>query len=66
VHSTADLEATNLNLVGGDSVAESHHPRQKFLWRPLPSWSRYGTPVDDLYVCGASTWPRAGNNATSG
>ena len=66
VHSPADLEATNPNLVGGDSVAGSHHLRQNFLWRPFPGWSRYGTPVDELYVCGASTWPGAGNNATSG
>ncbi|SFS99070.1 phytoene desaturase family protein [Halostagnicola kamekurae] len=66
VHSPADLEATNPNLVGGDSVAGSHHLRQNFLWRPFPGWSRYGTPVEDLYVCGASTWPGAGNNAASG
>lgn len=66
VRSPADLEATNPNLVGGDSVAGSHHFRQNFLWRPFPGWSRYGTPVEDLYVCGASTWPGAGNNATSG
>ncbi|WP_115864230.1 phytoene desaturase family protein [Halorussus litoreus] len=66
VHSPADLEATNPNLVGGDSVAGSHHLRQNFLWRPFPGWSRYGTPVEALYVCGASTWPGAGNNAASG
>ena len=66
VLSPDDLEATNPNLVGGDSVAGSHHLRQNFLWRPFPGWSRYATPVDDLYVCGASTWPGAGNNATSG
>ena len=66
VHSPADLEAMNPNLVGGDSVAGSHHLRQNFLWRPFPGWSRYGTPVEGLYVCGASTWPGAGNNATSG
>lgn len=66
VLSPADLEADNPNLVGGDSVAGSHHFRQNFLWRPVPGWSRYAMPVDDLYLCGASTWPGAGNNATSG
>ncbi|MFC3959101.1 phytoene desaturase family protein [Halovivax cerinus] len=66
VLSPADLEAGNPNLVGGDSVAGSHHFRQNFLWRPFPGWSRYATPVDGLYTCGAATWPGAGVNATSG
>lgn len=66
VFSPADLEAHNPNLVGGDSVSGSHHLKQNFLWRPVAGWSRYRTPVDDLYVCGASTWPGAGVNAASG
>jgi phytoene dehydrogenase-like protein len=66
VLSPADLEADNPNLVGGDSVAGSHHLRQNFLFRPFPGHSRYAMPVDDLYLCGAATWPGAGNNGTSG
>ncbi|WP_232688833.1 phytoene desaturase family protein [Halobacterium zhouii] len=66
VLSPADLEAENPNLVGGDSVAGSHHLRQNFLWRPFPGWSRYEMPLDGLYMCGAATWPGAGNNAASG
>lgn len=66
VLSPADLEAHNPNLVGGDSVAGSHHLRQNFVWRPSPGWSRYATPVEDLYLVGASTWPGAGVNALSG
>ena len=66
VHSPVDLERDNPNLVGGDSVAGSHHLRQNFLWRPLPGWSTYRTPVRGLYLCGAATWPGAGTNATSG
>lgn len=66
VLSPTNLEAQNPNLVGGDSVAGSHHLRQNFLWRPFPGYSRHDAPLDDLYVCGASTWPGAGNNATSG
>ena len=62
----ADLERANANLVGGDSVAGSHHLAQNFIMRPLPGWSRYRTPVDRLYLTGASTWPGGGNNATSG
>lgn len=66
VLSPADLEAHNPNLVGGDSVAGSHHLRQNFLWRPFAGWSNYEMPVDGLYMVGASTWPGAGVNAVSG
>lgn len=61
-----DLEASNPNLVGGDSVAGSHHLRQNFLWRPFGDWTDYETPVEDLYMVGAGTWPGAGVNALSG
>jgi phytoene dehydrogenase-like protein len=61
-----DLEAANPNLVGGDSVAGSHHLRQNFIWRPFGDWTNYETPVDDLYMVGAGTWPGAGVNALSG
>lgn len=60
VLSPADLERRNRNLVGGDSVSGSHHLRQNFLFRPLPGWSTYRTPVAGLYVTGASTWPGGG------
>lgn len=66
VFSPADLERDNPNLVGGDSIAGSHHLRQHFLFRPFPGWSRYRMPVAGLYLVGAATWPGAGNNATSG
>lgn len=66
VYSPADLERDNPNLVGGDSVAGSHHMDQHYLFRPFPGWSRYKTPVNGLYLVGAATWPGAGLNATSG
>jgi len=66
VFTPADLEASNPNLVGGDSVAGSHHLRQNFLWRPFGDWHNYETPVEDLYMVGAATWPGAGVNAVSG
>ena len=66
VFSPADLERDNPNLVGGDSIAGSHHLRQNFLFRPFPGWSRYRMPLAGLYMVGAATWPGAGNNATSG
>ena len=66
VFSPADLEANNACLVGGDSLGGSVHLRQNFLYRPAPGWSRYATPVEALWACGAGTWPGPGNNGTSG
>jgi phytoene dehydrogenase-like protein len=61
-----DIERSNPNLVGGDSVAGSHHLRQNFMWRPFVDWQNYETPLDDLYMVGAATWPGGGVNALSG
>jgi phytoene dehydrogenase-like protein len=66
VECPTDLERRNPNLVGGDQVAGSHHLAQNFLFRPVPGWARYETPVKDLYLIGASTWPGAGAGAGSG
>jgi phytoene dehydrogenase-like protein len=66
VLSPADLERDNPNLVDGDSLGGSHHLDQNFLFRPAFGWSRYRTPIDRLYMVGASTWPGAGTGAGSG
>jgi len=66
VYSPADLERANPNLVGGDQLGGSHHPAQNFLLRPVPGFSRYRTPVEGLWICGAATWPGAGVGAGSG
>ena len=66
VLSPLDLERYNSNLIGGDSLGGSHHPMQYYFLRPVPGWSRYRTPIDRLYLCGASTWPGAGVGAGSG
>jgi phytoene dehydrogenase-like protein len=66
VLSPADLERDNPNLVGGDSLGGSHHLDQNFFFRPGFGWSRYRTPVERLYMVGASTWPGAGAGAGSG
>jgi phytoene dehydrogenase-like protein len=65
VLSPADAERWNPNLVG-DGLGGSHHPMQNYFLRPFPGWSRYRTPIDGLYLCGASTWPGAGTGAGSG
>lgn len=61
-----DLEEYNPNLIGGDSLGGSHHPMQFAGLRPFPGWTKYRTPIDRLYMCGASTWPGAGLGAGSG
>ncbi|NQX37187.1 NAD(P)/FAD-dependent oxidoreductase [Herbiconiux sp. VKM Ac-2851] len=66
VFSPDDLEASNPNLVGGDSVAGSHHLWQNFLFRPWPGASTYRMPVGKLFLVGAATWPGAGTNGVSG
>jgi phytoene dehydrogenase-like protein len=66
VFSPVDLERENPNLIGGDNLSGSHHLDQNFLFRPVAGYSRYRTPVDSLYMCGASTWPGAGTGAGSG
>jgi phytoene dehydrogenase-like protein len=66
VFSPLDLERENPNLIGGDSLSGSHHLDQNFFLRPVPGWSRYATPVRQLYLCGASTWPGGGTGAGSG
>jgi phytoene dehydrogenase-like protein len=66
VESPADLERRNPNLVGGDNLAGSHHLSQNFLYRPVPGWADWRTPVRDLSIIGASTWPGAGTGAGSG
>ena len=66
VFSPLDLERENPNLVGGDNLSGSHHLDQNFFLRPVAGWSRYRTPVRNLYLCGASTWPGASTGAGSG
>lgn len=66
VFSPVDLERLNSNLVGGDGLGGSHRLDQNFIFRPVAGWSGYTTPVKNLYLCGASTWPGAGTGAGSG
>jgi len=66
VISPLDIERANPSLVGGDQLGGSMHPAQNFFLRPFAGWSRYATPIDGLYLCGAATWPGAGVGAGSG
>ncbi|EKF19040.1 phytoene desaturase family protein [Nitratireductor pacificus] len=66
VFSPLDLERENPNLVGGDQICGSHHLSQNFLFRPAPGFAGWNTPVANLHLAGAATWPGAGVGAASG
>ncbi len=66
VFSPIDLERENPNLVGGDQICGSHHIAQNFIFRPARGYARWNTPVDNLHIVGAATWPGAGTGAGSG
>lgn len=62
---TADLEARNANLVGGDIGAGANTLRQ-LLFRPVMRWNPYSTPLRGVYLCSASTPPGAGVHGLCG
>jgi phytoene dehydrogenase-like protein len=66
VWTPADLEAADASLAGGDIQAGSFAVDQQILFRPGPSWWRWGTPVKGLYLAGASVPPGAGVHGACG
>jgi phytoene dehydrogenase-like protein len=65
-YSPADLEAMNINLVGGDPYGGSSTIDQAFLWRPFKASRNHDTEIKGLYHIGASTHPGAGLGGGSG
>jgi len=65
-YSPADLEAMNINLVGGDPYGGSSTIDQSFLWRPFKTSRNHETSIKGLYHIGASTHPGAGLGGGSG
>ena len=65
-YSPADLEAMNINLVGGDPYGGACSIDQFFLWRPLRGTTNHKTSVKRLYHIGASTHPGPGLGGGSG
>jgi phytoene dehydrogenase-like protein len=61
-----EIERANPNFVEGDCVSGSHQFDQNFFCRPILGWSNYRTPIDRLFMIGASTWPGGGINGGSG
>jgi phytoene dehydrogenase-like protein len=64
--SPADLEAMNVNLVGGDPYGGACALDQSFLWRPLKGGTGPRTGVRNLWHIGASTHPGPGLGGGSG
>ncbi len=64
--SPADLEAMNMNLVGGDPYSGACTIDQFLLWRPFPGAKNHETPVKGVYHIGASTHPGPGLGGNSG
>lgn len=62
---TAQLEAANANLVGGDIGGGSYAGRQLF-FRPTVSASPYATPDPSIFVASASAAPGAGVHGMAG
>jgi phytoene dehydrogenase-like protein len=65
-YSPADLEALNINLVGGDPYGGFCGLDQFFLWRPFKGSVNHRTHVARLYHIGASTHPGPGLGGGSG
>ena len=66
VRTPVDLEHENPNLVGGDIGGGSQSLHQQLVFRPVPGWFRYRTPVKGLYLCSASAHPGGGVHGMAG
>ncbi len=60
VMSPLDLERYNPAMIEGDVMHIGVYLSQFLTNRPLPGWGQYRTPVNKLYMCGASTHPGGG------
>lgn len=60
IASPLDMEQVNPAIMEGDIGHIGAFLTQSFGNRPLPGWSQYRTPVERLYMSGASTHPGPG------
>lgn len=60
VQTPADLEAADANLVGGAINGGSSKLHQELVFRPFSGLGRAETPVEGLYLAGASAHPGGG------
>lgn len=62
-HSPQQMEHWNENLIGGDISGGAPNLKQFFL---RPTWRRYGTPLNGVYLCSSSTPPGGGVHGMCG
>lgn len=60
VQAPLDLETADANLHGGAVAGGTANLHQQLFFRPLPGLGRSETPVDGLYLAGASAHPGGG------
>jgi phytoene dehydrogenase-like protein len=65
VRTAAAAEEDNPNLLGGDVNGGAQTLRQT-VFRPVPRWNEYRTPVEGVYLCSASTPPGGGVHGMCG
>ncbi|WP_109528410.1 MULTISPECIES: phytoene desaturase family protein [Nocardia] len=65
VITAAEMPEHNANYIGGDISAGAMSLRQ-FLFRPVPRWNPYATPVPGVYLCSSATPPGPGVHGMNG
>ncbi len=65
VLSPVDLERT-FNLTGGNIFQGAMDLHQLFMFRPVPGFAGYKTPIRGLYLCGAAAHPGGGVMGAAG
>jgi phytoene dehydrogenase-like protein len=66
VQSPADLQSANANLVSGAVNGGTAQLHQQLVFRPVPGLSGAATPVDRLFLGGASAHPGGGVHGACG
>jgi len=66
VQSPVELEAANANLVGGAINGGTAYPHQQLIFRPTTGLGRPETPIESLYLAGASAHPGGGVHGACG
>lgn len=61
-----DFYETTFNTTNGDFDSGTFAIEQMLDNRPVPGWSKWTTPVDNLYMCGAATHPGWGVTSVPG
>ena len=65
-HSPFDTQAFLPSMFLGDRHHGSYHPDNSYELRPAPGLADYRTPIDGLYLCGASNHPGGSVNGIPG